>query len=55
MGPPFRAIADEPAVYTRARLTSFLRRPHYPMRKFILSPSDIDNLVAFIEGLREAK
>jgi len=53
MGPSFRSIANQPAVYTRARLRSFLRQPHYPMTKFVLSPSDIDNLIAYIQSLRE--
>lgn len=50
--PPFQAIADQPALYTEERLRRFLRQPHFPMTKFTLSPSDIDNLVAFIERLR---
>lgn len=52
--PPFQAIADEPSVYTDERLRRFLRQPHFPMTKFVLSPSDIDNLVAFIERLRRS-
>lgn len=51
--PAFQAMADQPAVYTRERLAAFLRQPHFPMGKFIFSPSDIDNLVAFIEALRK--
>ena len=51
--PSFQSIADRPTVYTQARLEAFLRRPHYPMTKFVLSPSDIDNLIAFIETLRK--
>lgn len=50
--PPFQAIANRPAVYTDERLRRFLRQPHFPMAKFTLSPSDIDNLVAFIASLR---
>ena len=53
IGPSFRSIANQPAVYTQARLKSFLRQPHYPMTKFVLSPSDIDNLIAYIQSLRE--
>ena len=53
MAPPFRTIANQPAVYPEESLRSFLRRPHYPMTKFVLSPSDIDNLIAFIESLRD--
>jgi mono/diheme cytochrome c family protein len=52
VGPPFQSIADQPTVYTRDKITEFLRQPHYPMTKFVLSSSDIDNLVAFIESLR---
>ncbi len=50
--PDFQAIADDPSTYSEARLRGFLRSPHYPMRGFILSPSDIDNLLAFIAGLK---
>ena len=53
VGPSFRSIANQPTVYTRARLRSFLRQSHYPMTKFVLSPSDIDNLIAYIQSLRE--
>jgi cytochrome c553 len=53
-GPPpsFQAMADEPEVYTEARMTAFLRDPHFPMDQIELSDEDIANLVAFIEGLR---
>jgi len=50
--PDFQAIADERKTYTRERLTTFLRRSHFPMREFILTESDIQKLMAFIEGLR---
>jgi cytochrome c553 len=50
--PSFQSIADRPEVYPQTRLETFLRQPHYPMTRFILSRSDIDNLVAFIQGLR---
>jgi mono/diheme cytochrome c family protein len=52
--PPFQAMADEPSVYTDERLRRVLRQPHFPMKRFALSPSDIDNLVAFIERLRRS-
>ena len=52
--PPFQTIADQPQVYTVERLRSFLAKPHFPMTKFILSSSDIDNLTAFIELLRRS-
>lgn len=48
----FQTIADGRDTYTTERLVTFLRRPHFPMREFILSESDIQKLVAFIEGLR---
>jgi cytochrome c553 len=48
----FQKMADEPDVYTRARVEAFLHKPHFPMTKFILSDADIENLAAFIEGLR---
>ena len=51
--PSFQAIADQPAIYRPERLRSFLRQPHFPMTKFTLSPSDADNIIAFIESLRE--
>jgi mono/diheme cytochrome c family protein len=50
--PPFQSIADRQDVYTQARPEAFLRQPHFPMTRFILSRSDIDNIVAFIQGLR---
>ena len=50
--PPFLEIAKNPDVYTPARLRAFLQKPHWPMTQFILSPSDIDNILAFIGHLR---
>ena len=46
-----QAIADDRKTYTRERLAAFLRQPHFPMRKFVLSESDIRNIIGFIEGL----
>ncbi|MDP6706264.1 MAG: hypothetical protein QF893_07980 [Alphaproteobacteria bacterium] len=51
--PAFQEIADDAETYTRSRLEDFLRRPHHPMTEYLLSPRDIDNLIAFIEGLRK--
>ena len=51
--PDFQKMADNPDVYTHERLRTFLSKPHFPMTKYILSSSDIDNLVAFIEALRK--
>lgn len=50
---PLETIAKNPAVYTPQRLREFLRRPHYPMQGMVLSGSDIENLIAFIDSLRE--
>ncbi len=50
--PDFQEIADNPKVYTHERLATFLREPHFPMRGFTLSKSDIQNIIAFIESLQ---
>jgi len=50
--PPFQAIADDPETYPPAGLRDFLQKPHWPMTEFILSPRDIDNVLAFIARLR---
>jgi len=50
--PRFQAIADDSETYTAAHLRTYLRKPHWPMRQFHLSPRDIENLIAFIEDLR---
>ena len=50
--PDFHEIANNPKIYTRQRLEAFLSNPHFPMRKFTLSKSDIQNLIAFIDNLR---
>lgn len=47
----FSDIARDRETYTTERLRSSLSRPHWPMGKYQLSPSDIDNIVAFIESL----
>jgi cytochrome c2 len=49
--PSFETIAKSPDVYSPDRLRAFLQKPHWPMTQFILSPRDIDNIVAFIEQL----
>ena len=51
--PPFKEIANNPGVYTEARLRTFLQKPHYPMEPIILSARDIDNLIAFIQSMRD--
>lgn len=50
--PPFQSIADQPDTYTPDQIRQFLQHPHYPMAKFVLSSSDIDNIIAFIQSLR---
>lgn len=52
--PDFLAIANDQAVYTEERLRNFLRKPHWPMAGFILSPSDIDNILAYLATLRDS-
>jgi mono/diheme cytochrome c family protein len=50
--PAFQDIADDPATYAPERITRFLRQPHFPMKRIVLSPSDIENLLAYFESLR---
>ncbi len=50
--PPFQTIADEREKYSDERIRKFLRKPHWPMGQFILSPRDIENLVAYFASLR---
>ena len=50
--PDFQKIANNPKMYSRQRLESFLQEPHYPMRQIKLSKSEIQNIIAFIENLR---
>lgn len=52
VAPDFQTIADAPDVYTATRLRVFLRQPHFPMQGLNFSAADIDNLIAFITGLR---
>ncbi len=49
--PSFQKIADEPGVYTQERLRTILQQPHWPMGQFVLSQSDIDNILAFFDRL----
>jgi len=48
----FEAMANDPTIYTEERLRTFLQKPHWPMTGFILSPSDIDNILAYLATLR---
>jgi len=52
IAPTFAALAAELDGDGEARFRRFLARPHWPMRQFTLSPSDIDNIVAFMQSLR---
>ncbi len=52
--PDFQTIADDPKTYTNERMQAFLRNPHFPMRALILSESDIQNLIGFIQGLKKS-
>ena len=51
--PGFDEIAQDRKTYTAERLKAFLRQPHFPMRQFTMSETDIDNIVAFIFAIRE--
>ncbi len=50
--PALDLIASEPTVYTEQRIRTSLQRPHWPMGAIILSPSDIDNILAYFATLR---
>jgi mono/diheme cytochrome c family protein len=50
--PSFTTIAEDPDVYTEERLRASLAKPHWPMGGLILSPSDIDNILAYLATLR---
>lgn len=50
--PSFQAMADDAAVYTEERVRAFLQEPHWPMTGFVLSPADVDNILAYLETLR---
>ncbi len=49
--PSFQTIAENPEAYPEQRLRTFLLQPHWPMAQFRLSPSDIDNIVAYVRSL----
>jgi hypothetical protein len=51
--PRLDEIARDRKTYTADRLQAFLRKPHFPMRQFTMSESDIDNIVALIFAIRE--
>lgn len=53
--PDFALLADQPEVYTPDRLRRSLTQPHWPMTQFILSKSDVENLLSYIETLRSSE
>ena len=53
MGAPlFEQIAKDPVTYPPDQVKAFLQKPHWPMGEFILSPNDIENIMAAIDSLR---
>ena len=51
VGPGFQEIADQPAT-TAILLKAFLRSNHDNMPNFIISPSDTEDVIAFILSLK---
>ena len=49
--PAFTTIAQDRETYSEARIRKSLLKPHFPMTGITLSPSDIDNLVAYFAAL----
>lgn len=49
--PSFQSIAADSSWYTRQRLLWILRQTHYPMDTFVLSTTDVDNVIAYIQRL----
>ncbi|MFO1039987.1 MAG: hypothetical protein U1E45_24355 [Geminicoccaceae bacterium] len=52
--PALDLMANEPATYTEERIRSSLQKPHWPMGGIILSPTDIDNILAYFGTLRHS-
>lgn len=50
--PSFEAIARDPAAYPPERMRTFLAKPHWPMTQFVLSRTEVDDILAFIDRLR---
>lgn len=50
--PAFQDIAEDRVTYPPDRIARFLGRPHFPMKGITLSPSDVENLLAYFEDLR---
>lgn len=49
--PSFTTIAQDRETYSEARIRKSLMKPHFPMTGITLSPSDIDNLLAYFAAL----
>jgi mono/diheme cytochrome c family protein len=52
--PPFRALADDPAV-TEMALRVLLRTPHATMPSVRLTPEEVDDLVAYVLRLKGSR
>jgi len=52
LGPALDLIASESTTYTEQRIRASLQKPHWPMSGIILSPTDIDNIQAYLTTLR---
>jgi mono/diheme cytochrome c family protein len=50
--PTFRDLAETPGM-TATALTVALRKPHRDMPDFILKPDELNNLTAYILGLKQ--
>lgn len=50
--PAFRTLANDPDRYPAERLRASLRQPHFPMQQLTLSPTDIENILAYLATLR---
>lgn len=51
--PDFVTIAHDQETYSEEKLRLSLEKPHWPMTQFILSPGDIDDLIAYFSVLRD--
>ncbi len=49
--PDFGAVADMPSM-TEVSLRVFLRTPHGEMPRYQFSPSEMDDLIAYLQSLR---
>ena len=51
IAPSFNDMASGFDIEREEWIRTFLGRPHWPMRQVTLSPSDIDNIVAYLQSL----